>query len=110
MDEDFLNWDIPEKKNPNDQICEDEGCSNFARVKCVLDYVDEKTQEWKEEVEWLCVDHANEAGFCMGCGVFIAGTGMEYTNNGYCDNCWDEIKSNDMDDDEEEFYGGSLDY
>lgn len=104
----LLDWDIPVKRSPNDTVCEDEGCSHAATVKCLLDYQDENG-EWKEQVEWLCTDHANESGYCMGCGTFIAGTGMEYTNNGYCDNCWDEIRSNDIDD-EEDFYDGSLDY
>lgn len=106
---DFMDWDILERNDPNAQVCEDEGCPNQARVKCILDYHDEETDEWKEEVEWLCVHHANEAGYCMGCGTFIAGTGMEFRNNGYCDNCWDEIRSNEVDD-EEEFPYGSLDY
>lgn len=104
-----LDWDIPIKRTPNSKICEDEGCSHYATVKCMLDYQDEETGEWKEQVEWLCCEHANDAGYCMGCGTFIAGTGMEYTNNGYCDNCWDEIRSSEMDD-EEDFPDGSLDY
>ncbi len=104
-----LYWDTPAKKDPNQRICENEGCSHYATVKCELDYQDEKTDEWKVQTEWLCCDHANEEGYCMGCGTFIAGTGMEFTNNGYCDNCWDEIKSNEMED-EEDFADGSLDY
>lgn len=106
---DFLNWDIPIKRSPNDRICENEGCSHYAQVKCVLDYQDEDTGEWKEDVEWLCCEHAEESGFCMGCGTFIAGTGMEFTHNGYCDNCWDEIKSAEDHEDEEDYYDGSLD-
>lgn len=106
---DNMDWDIPIKRTPNDRICEDEGCSHFASVKCELDYQDEVTGEWKIQTEWLCCDHAEEAGYCMGCGTFIAGSGMEYRNNGYCDNCWDEIKSNEIDDDEDYPYG-SLDY
>lgn len=105
----YFDWDIPEKRSPNDRICENEGCSHRATVKCVLDYHDEETNEWKEDVEWLCYEHAEDAGYCMGCGTFIAGTGMEYRNNGYCDNCWDEIKSSEYEDDED-FYNGSLDY
>jgi len=106
---DFIDWDIPVNRNPNDPICEEEGCSHDATVKCVLDYLDEETNEWKEQVEWFCTDHANEEGYCMGCGTFIAGTGMEFTNNGYCDNCFDEIRSNDIED-EEDFSDGSLNY
>ena len=105
----FNDFDVPPTLDPNGSICEDEGCSHQAVVKCVLDYWDENTQEWKEDFEWLCCDHANEAGYCMGCGIFIAGTGMEFTNNGYCDNCFDEIRSNDFDD-EEDFTYGSLEY
>lgn len=104
-----LDWSIQKKTHPNQRICENEGCSHYATVKCELDYQDEKTNEWKVQTEWLCCDHANEEGYCMGCGTFIAGTGMEFRNNGYCDNCWDEIKSNEIDDDED-FPDGSLDY
>lgn len=100
-----FNWDIPTNK----RICENEGCSHYASVKCELDYQDQDTEEWKTQTEWFCCEHANEGGYCMGCGTFIAGTGMEYTNNGYCDNCWDEIRSNEIDD-EEYFSNGSLDY
>lgn len=104
----LCDWDIPEKRHPNSRICEDEGCSHYAAVKCDLDYQDEKTNEWKTQTEWLCCDHAEEQGYCIGCGTFIAGTGMEFTNNGWCDNCYDQIKENDFDDDD--FSNGSLDY
>lgn len=99
----LLDWDIPLKKSPNDRICEDERCSHYATTKCVLDYQDEISGEWKEEVIWLCAEHAEEGGYCMCCGTFIAGTGMEFRNNGYCDNCHDQIH-------EDDFYDGSLDY
>lgn len=89
----WLDWDIPDRRNPNARICEDESCSHFATVECRLDYFNEETDEWEEQIEWLCTEHAEENGYCMGCGTFIAGTGMEFTNNGYCDNCWDEIRS-----------------
>lgn len=96
-----LNWE--------ERICENEGCSHYATVKCELDCQDKETGEWEIITEWLCCEHAEEEGYCMGCGTFIAGTGMEYTNNGYCDNCWDEIKSNDQYE-EEDYPDGSLDY
>jgi len=105
----IIDWNMPEKINPNARICEDEGCFHFATIECELDYQDEITNEWKVQAEWLCSTHAEEQGYCMGCGTFIAGTGMEFTNNGYCDNCYDEIKSNDFED-EEDFSDGSLDY
>jgi len=104
------NVGIPiERMGSNQRVCENEGCSHYATVKCELDYQDEITNEWKVQTEWLCCEHANEEGYCMGCGTFIAGTGMEFTNNGYCDNCWDEIKYNEIDE-EEDFADGSLDY
>jgi len=105
----LTDWDIPIKRDPNSTICEDEGCSHFATVKCDLDYQDEKTNEWKVQTEWLCCHHAEEQGYCMGCGTFIAGTGMEFSNNGNCDNCYDQIRENDFDDDED-FSDGSLNY
>ncbi len=106
----YLDWDIPKEKNPDRRICENEACSHYATVMCELDYQDEKTGKWEIQTEWLCSDHAHKEGYCMGCGTFIAGTGMEFNNNGYCDNCWDEIKSSEIDDEEEDFANGSLDY
>lgn len=106
---DIIDWDMPETINPNAKICEYEGCSHFATVECELDYQDETTNEWKVQTEWLCSTHAEEEGYCMGCGTFIAGTGMEFANNGYCDNCYDQIRENDFDD-EEDFCDGSLNY
>ena len=106
--DEFLDWNIPEEKEEDIHICENEGCSHKA-FKCQLDYYNEETKEWEEQIEYLCCEHAEDAGFCMRCGTFIAGTGMEFWNNGYCDNCWDEIRSNEIDD-EEDFPDGSLDY
>jgi len=105
MEEDFLNWEIPEEKEEDVHICEKDDCSHKG-FACRLpgDY-NEETKTFKEDqVEYLCAKHAEEAGYCMGCGEFIAGTGMEFRNNGYCDNCWDEIRSSEADYDEEDFY------
>lgn len=88
----LLDWFVPAlPRSPNDRICENEGCSHFATVQCELDYFNEETKEWEVQTEWLCTVHAEEEGYCIGCGTFISGTGMEFTNNGYCDNCRDQI-------------------
>lgn len=110
MDDDYLDWDIPEDKEEDIHICENEGCSHKG-FACRLpgDYNEDKKEFGEDSIEYLCSEHAEESGYCMGCGEFISGTGMEYRNNGYCDNCWDEIKSNDVADDED-FPYGSLDY
>jgi len=111
MEDDFMdNWKEPEEKEEDIHICENEGCSHKG-FHCYLsgDW-DEKLQDFEEDhIEYLCPKHAEEQGYCMGCGTFIAGTGMEFRNNGYCDNCWDEIKSSEIED-EEDFPDGSLDY
>jgi hypothetical protein len=109
-EDDFMDWEIPEDKEEEIHICENEGCSHKG-FACYLpgDY-NEETKEFQEDsIEYLCCEHAEEQGYCMGCGTFIAGTGMEFRNNGYCDNCWDEIRASEFDD-EEDFPDGSLDY
>jgi len=111
MDPDIIDWDNLPEKNEGDHICENEGCSHVG-FACRLpgEYNNETKQFEEDEIEYLCAEHAQEEGYCMGCGEFIAGTGMEFTNNGYCDNCWDEITSNEVDEDEEDYPDGSLDY
>jgi hypothetical protein len=79
----------------------------------------------------LCPDCLKADGsFCLGCGEFCAGmTSFDFIHPGFCDNCWDEIESDDWDADEydaddidawpqdddddydeEDFRNGSLDY
>jgi len=105
MEDDFINWEIPEEKEEDIHICENEGCSHKG-FACRLDGdYDEQTKTFGEDqIEYLCCEHAKEQGYCMGCGEFIAGTGMEFHNNGYCDNCYDEIRSDTMDEDEYDDY------
>lgn len=93
---DFINWEFPAKRNPNDQICEDESCSHFATVRCVLWSIDEKTGYYVEHITWLCVEHADKQGFCIGCGTFIAGSEQSLMSS-FCENCFDQIKE-DCDD------------
>ena len=45
----------------------------------------------------LCDDHAQQKGFCVGCGHFLAGVeyyefskGYRY---GYCQPCWDDLNA-----------------
>lgn len=107
MTDDFLDWEIPEEKEEDIHICENEECSHKG-FACRLpgDYNEETKEFGEDEVEYLCATHAEEQGYCMGCGEFIAGTGMEFANNGYCDNCYDEIKSAESWDDEEYYEDG----
>lgn len=53
---------------------------------------------WDEPDEILCYDHIAHSGFCMGCGQFWGGIeSFDIWHPGWCDNCWDEIRSNDDD-------------
>ena len=98
MENDFLDWDLPEEKEDDIHICEDEGCSHKG-FACRLpgDWNEEKQLFEEDQIEYLCWEHANKEGYCTGCGEFIAGTGMAFRNNGLCDNCYDEIRT-DTDD------------
>lgn len=105
----FINWDNLPEQEKHDHICEHEECSHFATVKCQLDFFNEETNEWEIIEEWFCTDHAQEEGYCMGCGTFIAGSDMQWANDGFCDNCFDQIRDNDRFE-EEDFPDGTLDY
>lgn len=51
----------------------------------------------------LCPTCLEEDGsFCLCCGQFCAGLhSFDFIHPGYCNNCWDEIESNDWDSDED---------
>lgn len=67
----------------------------------------------------------DDGSFCLSCGQFCAGmTNFDFIHPGYCDTCWDEIRTENEDweieeeeynpflddDSEDEFRNGSLDY
>jgi len=104
MEDDFMDWEIPEDKEEDIHICENEGCSHKGFACHLAGEWNEETKDFDEDsIEYLCPTHAEEQGYCMGCGTFIAGTGMEFRNNGYCDNCYDEIRASEIDDDDENY-------
>lgn len=42
----------------------------------------------KEPEEILCGEHAHQAGYCRGCGIFWAGvTSFDMRRSGLCDHC-----------------------
>lgn len=42
--------------------------------------------------EYICWEHKEHSGFCMGCGMFWGGIeSFEFLHPGWCDNCWHEI-------------------
>lgn len=85
------------------------------------EYVNQWTRGDKDEagneldgIEWLCDEHAIEAGFCLGCHYFCAG--MESYDfspiKGYCGDCVEELRyeAGEYDGDDDEFYGDDFDY
>lgn len=54
-----------------------------------------------DEVAWLCLAHAEAAGFCQGCHTFWGGVeSFEFGRHpGYCDNCASEIDAETVDED-----------
>lgn len=89
-------------------------------------YITECTYPINDEITNLCPQCLKDDGsFCLSCGMFCAGLeSFDFVHPGYCDNCWDEIRTenddweNDEeeydpfrdDDSEDEFRNGSLDY
>lgn len=62
---------------------------------------------WGKPVGWLCDDHLDGSGFCLGCGLFSAGIESfdfgQYA--GYCDNCAAHLEEMDYDyEDEDDYY------
>jgi hypothetical protein len=79
-------------------ICE--VCGYDDSLRCSIDF------ENPEDDEILCGEHAAKAGYCCCCGQFCAGmTSFDFHHPGYCDNCYDQIKADcgedDQDDDED---------
>lgn len=69
---------------------------------------------YPKECEWpddepdaiLCESHARELGFCPRCGEFVGGIdGIEFLQEGYCDDCWQDLSEfwgdDDLDEDDE---------
>lgn len=51
------------------------------------------------------IGHAAEKGYCCCCGQFCAGsTSFDFTHPGYCDNCYEEVRSDYEDEDDEDFF------
>ena len=87
------------------QECEEEGCKSRDTIQCVIPSgTNTETDEtYDESYEYLCAEHAEANGFCVGCGEFIAGY-KEFSN--LCDNCEDQIENDFSDecDPDNEFY------
>lgn len=97
FEEPIEGWDIPFE--PSGLICET--CGYNDSLKCFIDL----PVEDDAPADYIyCGKHAAENGFCCGCGLHCAGmTSFEFHHPGFCDNCWDEVSSND--DDEGDFDG-----
>lgn len=94
------NWDFDgnlEYITPDPgNTCEHEGCGETHTTECAIDWEVGDDGEWTgKDAEWLCYDHAKDAGYCFGCGHFWAGaTSFDFSRiEGYCENCVAEIQS-----------------
>ena len=85
-------------------ICQHENCSQKA-MECTL-------SDGDGTVEYYCPVHAAENGYCTGCGQFCGGTNsFEFVHPGWCDNCHDEIVSEEADEqDGDEYYTHPREY
>lgn len=91
--DDVHNIAISAIHNSDHPQCQEEGCDAAGDLKCYLNDEEDTTY-------YYCWDHATQNGFCGGCGCFIAGW---IENRNYCDNCWDEIKSAEGNNDDDEY-------
>lgn len=61
--------------------------------------------------EWVCCQHAHEAGYCYMCGCFWAGAeSFDFNPSGLCPNCQSEADENDYDREEDDYYYGQPPY
>ena len=68
--------------------CDHKGCESKDAFACFID--------GDEPEEHLCAEHAPDAGYCIGCGNFYAGTHeFDFLHPGWCGNCHSEIRDND---------------
>lgn len=65
--------------------CAKDGCWSKGSA-CYLPEDDEPS-------EWVCAEHAHDAGYCYLCGQFWGGVeSFDFRRNGLCDNCDDQVK------------------
>lgn len=84
---------------PSGLICEK--CGYNDSLKC---YIDMPETDDAEPDYILCGKHAAKEGFCCCCGTFCAGMdSFEFQHPGYCDNCYEEVRSNSEDDDDDDY-------
>jgi hypothetical protein len=63
------------------KLCEHAGCDLYG-IGCWL------PDDHDEPTEWLCPEHAHDAGYCRHCGIFWAGIDdCLFARTGLCDNC-----------------------
>ena len=90
--------------------CEEEGCCEADTIKCIV-WHPEDQNEWTEDVFYYCGDHAEDNGFCVGCGTFSAGLeSFDFIHPGLCDNCYDEVKSDEVETTAEDYHPGPWDW
>lgn len=76
--------------------CEHEGCESAGRL-CVIEGMSGGERDDVEE--WYCGDHAQEHGYCYGCGGFFSGIeSFDFSRSGLCDNCASNLDFDDPDD------------
>ena len=54
-----------------------------------------------EFAESLCPEHAQESGYCPGCGIFSAGT-SPFDEDGLCETCQADEEGDEFDEDDED--------
>ncbi len=101
-DDDWGDEDLDTPYQESGLVCEK--CGHTDSIQC---------EQWNSEKgdtepsEILCGKHAAEAGYCCCCGTFCAGsTSFDFHHPGYCDNCYDQVKADTGEDDDDDYEGG----
>lgn len=91
--------------------CEEENCTSMEAEQ----YEWPVTEPGEKSEVWFCYDHAIENGFCVWCHYFGAGSDdYDFSGHkGYHRECWDELRYEVGESDEDEYddgYGDNWDY
>lgn len=83
--------------------CSESGCWKKGHDCYLPDYGD---GEEEPPIEWVCIDHMHDAGFCWSCRQFHAGIeDFEFRSNGLCFDCDLEVRAEYGEFDECEYDG-----
>lgn len=93
-------------------FCEEPGCwERDGIMSCRLVVFSNTSQQYEDEFDFYCGEHASKNGYCWGCGEFWAGVeAFDFNDNQLCPNCKDDPDLTGYEDDEDDYFGSENPY